>query len=58
MAFCAPTTNSYRRLVLVLLMLAYSAAFDLDSAAEWIVLGAICFLAVGAMVAVHGGRRA
>jgi hypothetical protein len=40
-------------LVVVLLMLAYSAAFDLDSWAEWLVLGAICFTAVGALVAVQ-----
>jgi hypothetical protein len=40
-------------LVLVLLMLAYAAAFDLDSWAEWVVLGAICFTAVGALVAVQ-----
>jgi hypothetical protein len=40
-------------LVLVLLMLAYAAAFDLDSWAEWLVLGAICCTAVGALVAVQ-----
>jgi hypothetical protein len=40
-------------LVLVLLMLAYAAAFDLDSWPEWLVLGAICFTAVGALIAVQ-----
>jgi membrane protein YdbS with pleckstrin-like domain len=40
-------------LVLVLLMLAYASIFDLDSWAEWIVLGAICATAVGALVAVN-----
>ena len=39
-------------LVLVLLMLAYASIFDLNSWAEWLVLGAICFTAVGALVAV------
>jgi hypothetical protein len=37
----------------VLAMLAYSAAFDLDHAAEWIVFGGICFTALGAIVAVR-----
>jgi hypothetical protein len=40
-------------LALVLLMLAYAAIFDLNSWAEWLVLGAICFTAVGALVAVN-----
>ena len=40
-------------LLLVLAMLAYSAAFDLDHPAEWIVLGGIVFTAVGAMIAVQ-----
>lgn len=40
-------------LVLVLLMLAYASIFDLDSWAEWLVLGAIVFTALGALVAVH-----
>jgi hypothetical protein len=44
-------------LVLVLLMLGYAAAFDLDHPAEWIVLGGICFTAVGVMVAVHTAGR-
>jgi hypothetical protein len=44
-------------LLLVLAMLAYSAAFDLDSAAEWIVFGGICFTAVGVAVAVHTAGR-
>lgn len=34
-------------LVLVLAMLAYSAAFDLDNWSEWVVLGGICTVAVG-----------
>lgn len=37
----------------VLAMLAYAAAFDLDHWAEWVVLGGICFTAVGFMIAVH-----
>jgi hypothetical protein len=40
-------------LLAVLAMLAYAAAFDLDSWAEWVVLGMICVTAVGAMIAVH-----
>jgi hypothetical protein len=40
-------------LLLVLAMLAYSAAFDLDHPAEWIVLGGIVFTAAGAMIAVY-----
>ena len=40
-------------LVLVLLMLAYAAAFDLNSWAEWVVLGGICFAALGAAIAVN-----
>jgi hypothetical protein len=44
-------------LVLVLLMLGYAAAFDLDHPAEWIVLGGICFTAIGVMVAVHTAGR-
>jgi membrane protein YdbS with pleckstrin-like domain len=39
-------------LVLVLLILAYASIFDLNSWAEWVVLGAICVTAVGALVAV------
>ena len=39
-------------LLLVLLMLAYASIFDLNSWAEWLVLGAICFTAIGALVAV------
>jgi protein-S-isoprenylcysteine O-methyltransferase Ste14 len=39
-------------LILTLLMLAYAAAFDLDSWAEWVVLGGICSVAVGAIIAV------
>ncbi len=41
-------------IVLVLLALAYSAAFDLDSAAEWIVFAMIIVTVIGAMIAVHG----
>jgi multidrug efflux pump subunit AcrB len=40
-------------LVLALLMLAYASIFDLNSWAEWVVLGAICFTAIGALVAVN-----
>ena len=40
-------------LVLVLLMLAYASIFDLSSWAEWLVLGAICATAIGALVAVN-----
>ena len=40
-------------LVLVLLMLAYASIFDLNSWAEWAVLGAICVTAVGALIAVN-----
>lgn len=40
-------------LVLVLAMLAYSAAFDLDNWSEWVVLGGICTVAVGTIIAVH-----
>jgi hypothetical protein len=40
-------------LVGVLLMLAYASIFDLDSWAEWAVLGAICVTAVGALIAVN-----
>ena len=36
----------------VLAMLAYSAAFDLDHWAEWIVLGGVCFVALGSVIAV------
>ncbi len=40
-------------LVLVLAALAYAAAFDLNSSAEWIVFGMIIFTVAGAMIAVH-----
>ena len=40
-------------LVLVLLMLAYASIFDLNSWAEWAVLGAICITGVGAVIAVN-----
>ena len=44
-------------LVLVLLMLVYSAAFDLDSWPEWVVFGGICAVAIGAIIAVSPTRR-
>ena len=40
-------------LLAVLAMLAYAAAFDLNHWAEWIVFGAICFTALGAIIAVN-----
>ena len=40
-------------LVLVLAALAYAAAFDLDSSAEWIVFAMIIVTVVGAMIAVY-----
>ncbi len=40
-------------LIVVLLMLGYAAAFDLDSAAEWIVLGGICVTGIGAIIAIQ-----
>jgi uncharacterized membrane protein YcjF (UPF0283 family) len=40
-------------LILVLALLIYTAAFDLDHWAEWVVFGGICATAVGVMVAVH-----
>jgi uncharacterized membrane protein YcjF (UPF0283 family) len=40
-------------LILVLALLAYAAAFDLDHWAEWVVFGGICATAIGIMVAVH-----
>lgn len=40
-------------LVVVLAVLVYAAIFDLDSAAEWIVLGAIVVTAVGTVIAVQ-----
>jgi fatty acid desaturase len=44
-------------LILVLLMLAYSAAFDLDHWAEWVVLGGICATAVGFIIAAQSQAR-
>jgi hypothetical protein len=44
-------------LIGVLAMLAYSAAFDLDHWAEWVVLGGICFAAVGFIVAAQSQAR-
>jgi hypothetical protein len=43
--------------VLVLAALVYAAAFDLDSAAEWIVFAMIIVTVIGAMIAVHGPSR-
>ena len=40
-------------LLVVLALLAYAAAFDLDSWPEWVVLGGICSVVVGFMLAVH-----
>ena len=40
-------------MVLVLAALAYAAAFDLDSSAEWIVFAMIIVTVVGAMIAVY-----
>jgi len=40
-------------LVLLLVGVAYAAAFDLDSAPEWIVLGAIVATVAGMAIAVH-----
>jgi hypothetical protein len=40
-------------LLLVLALLAYAAAFDLDNWAEWVVLGGIVSVAIGTMIAVH-----
>lgn len=40
-------------LLLVLAMLAYSAIFDLDNWSEWVVLGAICTVAVDTIIAVN-----
>ena len=45
-------------LILVLLLLVYSAAFDLDHWAEWIVFGAIVATAIGAGIAVNTHGRA
>jgi hypothetical protein len=39
-------------LLVVLALLVYSAAFDLDHWAEWIVFGGIVFTAIGVMIAV------
>jgi membrane protein YdbS with pleckstrin-like domain len=45
-------------LVLVLAVLVYSAAFDLDHWAEWVVFGGIVFMAIGVIVAVNTHDRA
>lgn len=45
-------------LLAVLLLLIYSAAFDIDSWAEWIVFGGIVAAAVGAGVAINTAARA
>lgn len=44
-------------LVAVLLMLGYSAAFDLDNWAEWVVLGGIAFTAIGVIIAAQSQAR-
>jgi len=44
-------------IVLVLAALAYAAAFDLDSAPEWIVFVMVIVTVVGAMIAVHSPRN-
>jgi hypothetical protein len=44
-------------LIGVLAMLAYSAAFDLDHWAEWVVLGALVMTAVGFMIAAQSQAR-
>ena len=43
--------------VVVLAGLVYAAAFDLNSAAEWIVFAMIIVTVIGAMIAVHGSDR-
>ena len=43
-------------LLLVLALLAYSAAFDLDNWSEWVVLGGIVSVAIGTMIAVHTSK--
>jgi membrane protein YdbS with pleckstrin-like domain len=45
-------------LLLVLAMLIYSAIFDLDSWAEWVVFGGILVTAIGAGVMVNTHDRA
>jgi len=45
-------------LLTVLVLLVYSAIFDLDHWAEWIVFGGIVFAAVGGGVAVNVHGRA
>ncbi len=44
-------------LVLVMLMLVYAAAFDLNSWAEWVVFGGICSVAIGTIIALSPTRR-
>jgi len=43
-------------ILLIGALLAYAAAFDLDSAAEWIVFVMIVVTAIGATIAVHSGN--
>jgi hypothetical protein len=45
-------------LLLVLLLLVYSAAFDIDHWAEWIVFGGIVATAIGAGVAINTHGKA
>ena len=44
-------------LIAVLAMLAYSAIFDLDHWAEWVVFGGIVFTAIGVMIAAQSQAR-
>lgn len=43
--------------VVLLLLVIYSAAFDLNSLAEWVVFGGICSVAIGAIIAVSPRRK-
>jgi uncharacterized membrane protein (DUF485 family) len=45
-------------LLAVLLLLVYTAAFDLDSWAEWVVFGGIVVTAIGAGIMVNTHDRA
>jgi hypothetical protein len=44
-------------LLLVLALCAYSAIFDLNSWAEWVVFGGICATVIGFIIAVSSERR-
>ena len=43
--------------VVLLALVVYAAAFDLDSWAEWVVFGGICSVAVGAIIALSPRRK-